>query len=309
MIDCDTPSFPGWLADLERAANRGDGDAHLQMGRIFLAGRDMPRDLQRSRSHFACAASLGNRAAIAVNRAFVANGTGGTPDWLKAVRLLEEDNGDLDAAEQLSLIAAMHLDDRGHPIAVPIGEVLNYTPHIVSFRNFVTDVEADFLAGRAASRFQPALVVHPVTRLQVPDPIRTSDIAAFPLALEQPAIHAINLRIASASGTNVRAGEPLTILRYRPGQQYRPHLDTLPGERNQRVATMLIYLNDGYGGGETYFPKLDLKVFARKGDALLFVNVRDDGQPEPLTLHEGVRVLAGEKLVASRWIRREPIAL
>ncbi|MFY0022539.1 hypothetical protein ABTQ05_21660, partial [Acinetobacter baumannii] len=77
----------------------------------------------------------------------------------------------------------------------------------------------------------------------MPDPIRTSDIAAFPLALEQPAIHAINLRIASASGTNVRAGEPLTILRYRPGQQYRPHLDTLPGERNQRVATMLIYLN------------------------------------------------------------------
>lgn len=113
MIDRDTPSFPGWMADLERAANRGDGNAHLQMGRIFLAGRDMPRDLPRSRSHFASAASLGNRAAIEVNRAFVANGTGGTPDWLKAVRLLEEDNDDLDAVEQLSLISAMHLDERG----------------------------------------------------------------------------------------------------------------------------------------------------------------------------------------------------
>lgn len=303
------PAPPAWLVALERDANAGSGAALLELARLYLVGRDVPRDLSRARAYFAQAAAAGEHAAAAVYRAFVANGTGGAADWPAALRLLEADRVDPDAGEQLALIAAMALDATGAGATPRVGEQLSAAPRIVLFPGFVSDAEADYLVARATPRFQPALVVHPVTRQQIPDPIRTSNLAAFPLALEQPAIHAINRRIAAASQTDVEAGEPLTVLRYRPGQQYRAHLDTLPRVDNQRLATMLVYLNDGYDGGETHFPKLGLKVRAQKGDALLFYNLRGDGQPDPLTLHEGMVVSAGEKLVASRWIRKSRLVL
>lgn len=307
MIQPISHSSPKWLEDLQNDAAKGDGSALLDLARLFLAGRDVPRDLSRARAYFAEAANAGVRIAAEIHRAFVANGTGAQPDWQGAMRLLNADVTDPDAARQIALISAMKLDGRGYPQETSKAEVLCAAPLITRFPNFVTAAESDYLMDRALPRFQPALIVHPVTRTQVPDPIRTSDVAGFPLVWEQPAIRAINLRIASVSGTDIAAGEPLTVLRYRPGQRYRLHLDTLPGERNQRVATMLIYLNDGYLGGETSFPKLDLKIKVRKGDAVLFANVSPNGQPDPASLHEGMPVLSGEKLIASRWIRRDPI--
>ena len=302
-----TSHSPPWLVALKRDASAGNATALLQLAKLYLAGRDVPRDLPRARDYFAQAAATGEQSAAAVYRAFVANGTGGPPDWPAALRLLEANRSDPTAAEQLSLISAMGLDETGTGKTRIPSEEISAKPRLLLFRKFLSHPEADYLISLATPRFQPALVVHPATRQQVPDPIRTSNVAAFPLALEQPVIHAINRRIAAASRTNVQAGEPLTVLRYQPGQQYRAHLDTLPLVSNQRHATMLIYLNDGYSGGETYFPKIGIKIRAEKCDALLFYNLRDDGQPNPTTLHEGLVVSAGEKLVASRWIRQRPL--
>ena len=64
-------------------------------------------------------------------------------------------------------------------------------------------------------------------------------------------------------------GEPLQILRYQPGQEYRPHFDWLD-VGNRRVMTALIYLNDDYEGGETAFTKTGLKVKGRTGDVIIF---------------------------------------
>ncbi|QPQ55784.1 2OG-Fe(II) oxygenase [Allosphingosinicella flava] len=86
-------------------------------------------------------------------------------------------------------------------------------------------------------------------------PVRTSDAAAFPIAQENPALHALNRRIAAASETLAEQ-----ILRYQSGQQYRPHSDAMAGEKNQRILTFLIYLNDDFEGGETHFLAPDLKV-------------------------------------------------
>ena len=288
---------PLWLVQMRHAAKTGNASANLDLGRLYLAGREVPRDLPKARGYFAQAASGGDRTAAAVVRAFAANGTGGVPDWPWAMQLLEDDKSNPDSAEQLALIAGMPIDDAGQVTIAAEREVLSVKPQISFFPNFVTAAEADYLIARATPQFQPALVLHPITGHQIPDPVRTSDVASFPLALEQPAIYGINRRIAAASGTEVDAGEPLTVLRYRPGQQYRPHLDTLPDGGNQRVATMLIYLNDGYGEGTTHFPRLNLDVKGRKGDALLFFNLCDDGKPDQLTLHEGRKVTSGQKLV------------
>lgn len=67
---------------------------------------------------------------------------------------------------------------------------------------------------------------------------------------------------------------------------------------------MLVYLNEDYEGGETFFPRFDLKVRGRRGDALLFRNTLDDGRPDERTAHAGLPVTRGVKLIASRWIRQ-----
>ena len=94
----------------------------------------------------------------------------------------------------------------------------------------------------------------------------------FPLVFESPAIHALCRRLAAASETHVKQGEPLQVLRYRPGQEYRPHFDAIGDEDNQRVLTFLVYLNEDYEGGETEFIATGFKVKGKKGDGLLFRN-------------------------------------
>ena len=65
---------------------------------------------------------------------------------------------------------------------------------------------------------------------------------------------------------------------------------------------MIVYLNDGYRGGETMFVRTGLSVRGRKGDALLFRNTLADGRPDPMSEHAGLPVTSGTKLIASRWI-------
>jgi prolyl 4-hydroxylase len=121
---------------------------------------------------------------------------------------------------------------------------------------------------------------------------------------EDLVVRALNRRLATATGTEPTQGEPLHILRYAPGPEYKPHLDALPAVANQRHWTALVYLNSGYAGGETAFPELDLAVRGEPGDALVFRNVDAAGRPDPRTRHAGRPVTAGAKWLATRWIRQ-----
>ena len=109
----------------------------------------------------------------------------------------------------------------------------------------------------------------------------------------------------------MRAGEPLQVLRYAPGEQYREHSDALPhvAPEQQRVLTFLVYLNEDYKGGETAFPALGIKFRGRRGDGLLFRNSSSDGAIDRRAIHAGLPVTRGAKLLASRWIRAAPLVL
>jgi prolyl 4-hydroxylase len=119
-------------------------------------------------------------------------------------------------------------------------------------------------------------------------------------------VRAINRRIAEITGTVIEQGEPLSVLHYSPGQQYHPHLDALPGVTNQRVRTVLIYLNQGYGGGATVFSANNLHVQGQAGDAVVFDNCWPDGRIKLDSRHAGLPVTQGTKWLATRWIRAKP---
>ena len=65
----------------------------------------------------------------------------------------------------------------------------------------------------------------------------------------------------------------------------------------------LFYLNDGYHGGQTDFPTKKIMVTPKKGRALVWKNLKDDGSPDYESLHAGLPVLAGTKWIAVVWIR------
>lgn len=200
----------------------------------------------------------------------------------------------------------MENDDEGDPLSPPILELVSDSPSIRWARSLFSPEECELLRDIATPYLNASMIVDPTTGQMRPDPVRTSEAAAFPWIDETPFIHALNRRIAAASRTSVEQGEPLQVLRYSPGQEYRSHSDALAGVDNQRVMTVLVYLNDGFEGGETSFPAADLNLRGGVGDALIFANVDGEGRPDPRATHAGRPVVNGRKWVASRWIRERP---
>ena len=291
---------------LEDGGHAGDADCWVELATWFLGGQIVPRDLSKSRECFRLASEAGHQQARSIHIALLANGTGGPPDWQGAVTLLSDLAAtSKDAADELALLSRMAIDDAGNPTLIPSPERLSDAPEVSLFRQLLTSEECRYLIASAEPRFQPSVIVDPASGQLRPHPVRTSDNAFFPWIDESPAIHAINRRLAAASRTEVHSGEPLQVLRYRPGQEYRPHHDALPHTDNQRILTMLVYLNDQFDGGETLFLSTGLKVKGGVGDALLFRNADADGRPDPMAQHAGLPVTAGEKLLASRWIHEK----
>jgi hypothetical protein len=81
-----------------------------------------------------------------------------------------------------------------------------------------------------------------------------------------------------------------------------PGTPTILKRGGQRVATLVMYLNDPAQGGGTTFPDIGLEVAPQKGNAVFFSY--DRPHPSTRTLHGGAPVLAGEKWVATKWLRQ-----
>lgn len=82
--------------------------------------------------------------------------------------------------------------------------------------------------------------------------------------------------------------ERFRCYRYQPGQRFALHSDGTfaRSARERSLLTFLVYLNDGFCGGETAFPEQGQVIVPATGTALLFQH--------PL-LHEGRRVESGVK--------------
>lgn len=128
-------------------------------------------------------------------------------------------------------------------------------------------------------------------------------------------MEALERCISRVSGLPVLNGEFLQVLRYRVGEEFRPHVDYFNeggycayrslADGGQRAQTVLMYLNDGYRGGNTCFAALQIEIKARRGDMLHFHNLNKDGLDHKDTLHAGMPVVAGKKWLLSQWIRSE----
>ena len=294
---------------LEREAAKDDGDAAWELGTWRMAGRIIRRDLGEARRWFGIAAVAGHAAARDTYIALLSNGAGGCGrDWPQALSMLEQSRS-ADAAQQLRLIAAMDLDEAGNPKSSETPESLHTSPRIGVIREFLSPDLCAFVRAKAMPMLRPSVVFDPRTGRSFEHPERRASAAPFPFMREGPVIHAINRRIAAATDTLCEQGEPIQMLSYGKGGEYRLHHDTSSQDPNPRIVTVLVYLNDEYEGGETYFPAIDYAFKGRTGDALIFHNVTEGSTADARATHAGRPVTSGRKLVLSKWIRANPLDL
>lgn len=189
------------------------------------------------------------------------------------------------------------------------------TLDVVLYEGLVSEEECEHIVSKAEPRLQRSKVAGPgMEGIEVP--IRTSD-GMFLDVGEDSVVTSIERRIATITGVPVSHGEGLQVLRYRGTQEYRPHFDFFEPkspedarrleQEGNRVGTMIVYLSDVERGGSTYFPQLGLSIHPKKGSALWFGYLGDDGVPDMRSEHAGLPVLSGEKWIMTKWLRQKPI--
>ena len=288
---------------IRQVAATGDAEALCALAEMTWRGGLVEQDPKQARLLFEQAAGRGNGKANLIVTNLLASGVAGKSDWGIALDRLRTEARQLPARRRaLDLIDAMDLDPAGDPRTIPEGKILSDDPKVIHFAGLLTPSECRYLMDATGNRFEPSMV-YDSNRQLVRDEIRTSDGSVIHWLIEDPAVVALNRRIAAVSGSTYESGEALALLRYSPGQEYRPHFDFVESAENRRLMTALIYLNGDYEGGETEFVRTGLKIKGKGGDVILFRNEGDDGGPNPLSEHAGLPITKGVKFLATRWIR------
>jgi prolyl 4-hydroxylase len=287
------------------AANDGGAEAAHLLAMLAGAGLGLPQDWSAALDHLARAAELGHAlarrslAAVSRDRALVASAAAeaAPTDVWRRLRQSADISGWITPTRP---------------------RVLSGSPRIAAAEGFLPPFLCDWLIERAQPRLKPAHTVHPRTGAFIEGGGRVNSTAPFTMLDFDLMFLFARHRIARVTGLPVADMEAPAVLHYAVGQEFSPHFDFLdpahPGHADnlalegQRVVTFLVYLNDGFEGGETDFPTLRWRHKGRKGDALFFWNVERNFAHDPRTLHAGLPPTRGEKYLLSQWIRgRAPL--
>ncbi len=283
------------------AAKEGSGEAAYLLAVLASSGLGVPQDLKASLHYLQQAAERGHRPAQTELAALVGN-------W----RLVREiSSGKIPRQDTWDRLRAAV--DTEAWLSVPHGSVFSAEPRIAAVKGFISAHICDWLVRLGKPHLQQAEIYDTESGDLREDGRRSNSATGLGLARMDMVLAFVRARIAALAELPVFALETSQVLHYEVGQQFSPHHDFLdvsfPGlarkvaSEGQRALTLLIYLNEDYEGGDTAFPTLGRSFKGRKGDALIFWNVTEDGAPDWRTLHVGTAPTSGEKWLFSQWIR------
>lgn len=194
---------------------------------------------------------------------------------------------------------------------------INTDPVIQLYHDFLTEKECRHLIQLAQSKLAESTVVSS-TNQYTKSLDRTSKSATL-YASTDPLVVEIMNRASLFMHVPPSHIEPLQVVRYRPGEYFRPHYDffdmkTDSGKKlasggGQRVMTMFVYLNSmptEEKSSCTVFPKLSLSIKPKQGAALFFRNTDLLGHEDYQTLHGGESPTTGIKFGLNIWARAHP---
>lgn len=191
-----------------------------------------------------------------------------------------------------------------------------YRETVYQYPKTLSPILCEHLMNLAMPVLTPSQVVDPDTGQIGKNRVRTSSSMYFRLSMYDFIVGIAVQHLAGIAGESVANAEPVAVLRYKPGEEYKPHYDyfvsagnreeLVDGRGGQRTTTVFVYLNDVEEGGETDFPKLEVRIAPEKGKAVRFKNLDGMGRPNIQTLHAGRPVIRGEKWLATVWFRERP---
>ena len=109
--------------------------------------------------------------------------------------------------------------------------------------------------------------------------------------------------VTDLTGWGLKDQEQFSFLRYPEGGFVKNHNDCNVNLTRNRVGTLIVYLNDDFDGGETFFSKLDRVFTPRKGDAIFFNYDPALRKESRKMMHGGRRVENGEKWIVTAWMQ------
>jgi len=309
---------------LKAEAKNGGPLATVELGRRLLVGaRGAPFAPIEGAGLIAIAAEHGNPDGLATMASLTAAGAYVDQSWTGAIDLLRRaaEAGSVDARGQLQALAS----DRGAPgdwrrlagsididawLTAPPREPICEAPRVRTVKGFVTPEVCRWLIARARGHLQPAGVFDGETGASKLDQARTCSHHLFDFARADLVLLLLRARIAALVQLPTQAMEPPQVLHYQPGQEFKPHYDNVRqdggtyggGYEGDRIVTFLLYLNDGYEGGELDFPRAGFRCKGGVGDAIYFALIDPAGEPDKLSLHAGLPVTKGEKWLFSQWV-------
>jgi hypothetical protein len=319
-----------WLA---RAGQSGDVEALTVLGHRLLIGANAPFLPADGARLLGNAASGGGGQAAATLAVLIGGGIYARQNWSVALDCLQRsaELGWQSARTQLQILAgaqagsdpgdwrrlreAVDLDAWSRPAP---SETLCGSPQILSVRGLIPPEACAWVIEQSRSRLARAELYDPATGKPVlSTETRLNQIANFTLADTCLLNILIQARMSVATGIPFPMMESFAVLHYATGEEYGEHFDYLDPaipayaqelERaGQRVATCLIYLNDGYEGGETEFTRLGVSFKGACGDALIFFSADpSSGRPDPRSVHAGRTPTSGEKWLLSQFFRNRP---
>jgi len=302
----------GWFA---RAAKGGDVAALRLLAVSLLA--QAPMNIGEGMGMIRTAAERGDGEAALLCAAFAGQDSALADNWTIALDYLARAarSGSPQAkAQQRLLMSGGPQIDLTRWLSPAPARALSDAPRIAVAEGFATPEECDFLIARARPELREAEVYDPRGGGGFrASGIRSNSAASFGPVQSDLVMALLRARMARWTGLATEAMEPMSVLHYATGEQFAPHFDFIDplnrqladdlAQKGQRQATVLVYLNDDFEGGETEFCDLDLRHRGRKGDALLFWNVTPEGLPDRRTRHAGLPPARGEKWLLSQWIR------
>ena len=308
---------------LRTASLQGDLLAMSELGHRLLIGDRAPKTPKHALALLEGAANKGEGRALARIAALTGAGAYVKQDWPKALKLLgmAAEAGDESAQGQLQSLQPEHSTQGDwHRLAaqVPLeywlsaaeGEILH--EKVCRIPKLAPLSVCRWLISRSANRLGPALVYDSVSREVQRHEMRTNSMAMFDYSNFDVVQFLLQERMSRTCLYPIQHFEAPMVLHYAVGQQIKPHFDFIDAnaadyelqikEQGQRMVTFLLYLNEGYEGGETSFPKLEISNQGKAGSGLFFINANPDLSPDRRMLHIGAPPTVGEKWIVTQFI-------
>jgi prolyl 4-hydroxylase len=180
---------------------------------------------------------------------------------------------------------------------------------IFTIENFLTDEECDHLCSLIEKNHARSTVSGTGYIQSIVSDFRTSSTST--LDTGDPIVDNIDTRIANELGVLKENGESFQGQLYEVGQQFKHHHDYFSGDSynnhclysGQRTYTCMIYLNHVEEGGETDFPQINTTFSPKKGMAVIWKNSNGTGSENPASIHAGLPVIKGKKMIVTKWYR------